>query len=135
MKPKLISSAPHLQSTNQSTVSDMVEAWQALERLLEVYTSGQFSGSDTEKNISGMIDGEAELDRITDQQLSLISKVVQTASRSESDVRAKLELWKDVVNPGGENEWLQASDKLILSVISDFEKMNRSNDRKTKSTA
>ena len=125
MKPKLVALQSNLQSDDQNSVTDMVAAWEALEELLSAYVSAQIPEESFQRDVKHAHDREAELDRLTDKQQSLLSKVVQTPSLSDDDIHAKLELWKSCVMGNGENDWLQLSDKLVLSIASDFERLTQ----------
>ena len=117
-------------------VSELALAWQVLEDLMRVYTSGEMDAiNPSSSSVVRARDPEAEADRVLEEQLAVFQKVIETPSVSANDMITKLRIWKETVGADGSGVFLQPADELVLSVLADLETLVQRPDQDTESDA
>ena len=108
------------------SVAGLYVRWKVTEGQLQSLLESQQSGvvrPMTGDTVPSDIQDSSE---IANEQLEIVKGLSNRSSTSLADTVSKLKVWRDLIAPEGqEQDWLQPSDQLVLSILADLEAMAR----------
>jgi len=122
MKLSVVRSRDETGQNNSADIAGLLYRWDEAEKLLNtLYKQENECLLEQESDAPLPTDLVVQLEAVERVQFNLLSKLVSAPAHNLHDVISKLEIWKNMVMPDGNNEAsAQPTDLLVQSVLSDL---------------
>lgn len=117
----------------EAKIQALIARWRETELLLSDLLQSQASSTEElleqdtapfDNGRTGATPGQKAAS-LADEQIQLLDLLIDAPAHTVAGVCLKLKVWRDLVAPSGQDQdWLQPSDRLVLSALSDLDKID-----------